>query len=386
MSPELHDNDDILKDQERILMAGRILPNEGPLTEDQRREALANFINYCRLNEITYEEVGRAVGSPKATAIGELVKGVRRANADNHIRKLNLWVEQDARRRAASLSDRFITTTHVAKTMFNVARLVVEGQAMGMAIGPSGIGKSRCAEALYEKYVGAILLRIHNKSKTAIGLIAALARQLGVQGTPKKGSRHEYLPVFDRILDTLRNSNRLIIIDEAHLLHDDALNVLRDIFDIAGVPILLLATKDLQHRIERDADPDYGQLYSRIDVVYPLTEGRDIFGGEDDKPLFTMDDIRKLYDQPPVRLAKGVTDYLFRVVNQLGRGCLRRGKRLVVAAAIRARNRKNLADNEQVTIGIEDLQWVEHKLRPSAYEQDAVAHRQRVAAKAGAAS
>ena len=62
-----------------------------------------------------------------------------RANADDHIRKLNMFIEQHARARAASLTDTFVSTK-VAKDMLTVARLVRENRTMGLVLGPSGIG------------------------------------------------------------------------------------------------------------------------------------------------------------------------------------------------------------------------------------------------------
>jgi len=145
---------------------------------------------------------------------------------------------------------------------------------------------------------------------------------------------------------------------------------------------MLLCTKDLHDRIVRDADPDHGQLYSRFDVVYSLSDGHDIYAGG--KPLFTVDDIRALYDEPRVKLAKDAERFLFEVANGLGFGSLRRCKRLVQNAARRARKRLELADGEPVTITGADLEWVESRLRRECGEQAAAVERRRLAAGAGA--
>ena len=87
------DFSELLTDRDRILMAAWTLPNDGPLTDTQRRQALANFADCCKRWEVTYAQVGRQVNKPRATTIGDLLKGIYREDSDTHIRTLNNWVE-----------------------------------------------------------------------------------------------------------------------------------------------------------------------------------------------------------------------------------------------------------------------------------------------------
>ena len=60
---------DLLKDQERILIAAWVLPNEGTLTETQRRQAMDNFTRYLRHHGLTPTQVAHQLGRPHATKI-----------------------------------------------------------------------------------------------------------------------------------------------------------------------------------------------------------------------------------------------------------------------------------------------------------------------------
>ena len=372
---------DILRDRDRILMAAWTLPNEGPLSDAQRRQAMQNFVSYIRRHGLTPANVGRQLGSPKATTITELSKGKYRANADANIRRLNNWVEQHARQNAASLTDKFVTTK-VAKNMLAVARLCRENQTIALALGPTGIGKSRCAEAIYETYVGSIYIRIITGYHHPKGLTCAIAERVGVRAlNAKTTDRHQQFQI-ERVIDALRESNRLLIIDEAHELTDAALTILRDIHDTTGIPILLVATKDLHDRIVATADADHGQLYSRVDIVHHLTQGKNLY--EDGKPLFSVDEIRQLYQQTPIRLSPDAARYLQDVANELGRGSLRRCKILLRNAVRRARKRQASAEDDRVTVVADDLEWVEAHLRQEAGEQDAVIERRKRATAVGA--
>jgi len=363
---------DILTDQERILRAAWMLPNDGPLSDAQRRQTMENFRQYISQHGLTVEQVARQLGKPRQTTIIDLMKGVYRSSADDHIRKLNMWVEQHARQRAASLADKFVSTK-VARDVLTVARLVRENQTMGLCLGPTGIGKSRCAEALHEKYVGSIYMRVITGYHHPKGLTHALACRLGLRSDHRGRPGAYYQMQIEKVIETLRDSSRLLIIDEAHSLNDGALELLRDLHDTTGVPILLLATKDLHDRILRDANPDHGQRYSRFDVVHHLAQGYDIFS--DGKPLYTLQDIKELYNEPPVKLAPDAARYLQGVANMLGYGSLRRCKMLLRNAVRRACKRQGLTDGEKVTVTADDLEWVETRLRQESSERDIVRDR-----------
>jgi DNA transposition AAA+ family ATPase len=372
---------DFLTERGQLLMAAWTLPNEGALTDTQRRQAMENFRQYISLHEIRVIDVGRQVGTPKATTIGELLKGVYRDKADVHVRTLNMWVEQHARQQAARLKSPFVET-RVAKDILQAARLVRENRTMGLVVGPTGIGKTRCAQALHETIVGSIFLTIRCGAYHAKGLTTLLAETLSVRTVRSSRSELQHMTQFERVIARLEHSHRLLIIDEAHKLQAGAIELLREIHDMTGVPILLLAVKDLHDRIERSADPDHGQLYSRFDIIYTLTEGREQHAGG--KPLYAIDEIRQLFQQVPIRLARDAADYLLDVANDLGRGSLRRCVSLLRNGVRRARKRQGKTEEDTVTVTADDLAYAEMRLKRSRADRDMAQERRRRLAAASA--
>lgn len=352
-----------LKDQ--ALMAAWTLPNEGSLTDADRKAAMANFAAYCKRRELSYAEVGRQVGEPRGTTIRDLVLNKWREHSDKHIRTLNNWIEQHARSEAAKLDGDFVDTK-IAMDIRAIAQLVLENGTMGLIVGPTGIGKSRCALAFKSVTPGAIYVEVRHGSYAPTGLIRLIARELGFR--KPASSSAERTPVFDRVIEALRSTNRLIMIDEAYKLHDESIEVLRELHDATGCPILLFATKDLADRIERTAQPDGGQIHSRFDVIRELTKGYGSHSGG--KKLFTVEQVRKLYERPPIRLSKDAADYLVDVANRLGWGSLRRCRVLVMNAARRARQRQKLTEDDTVTITADDLAYVAGRLRPASADQE----------------
>jgi DNA transposition AAA+ family ATPase len=371
-----HDFNEFLRDRDRVLIAAWTLPNEGTLTDAQREQALRNFDSYRRLRDISLADVVRQVGTPHESTIRELLKGTYRENADQHIRALNLWVEQHARQQAVKLKGRFVQTG-IAMDILHVARLVRENQTMGLVVGPAGIGKTRCAEALHEAYVGSILLMIRSGAYSPRGFTSMLAEKLGVHRRLRRSDGAEPSQL-ERVIERLRGSGRLLIVDEAHKLTNEGLELLREIHDATQCPVFMPATKDLQERIQRTADPDHGQLYSRVDIMYPLTQGRDISSGG--RALFMVEEIRKLYELTPIRLSPDAERYLQGVANELGCGSLRRCRILLLNAARRARKRAGLDDESIVTVTADDLAYVDERLRPQDTEVEVVKRRRAMAA------
>ncbi len=367
-----HDLSAFLREQDRILMASWTLPNEGKLSDAQRQQALENFNAYRLRQDISVGDVARQVDAPRESTIRDMLKGVFRENADDHIRTLNNWVEQHARQQAVKLKGKFVDTK-VALDVLNMAKLVRENQTMGLVVGPAGIGKTRCAQALHETYVGSVLLTVGTGAHHPKGLTSLLAEQLGVRGPGALKSQFTFRSQLERIVARLEGSNRLIIIDEAHKLNNEALELVRELHDATGCPVYMLATKDLHDRIRRTSDPDHGQLFSRVDIMYPLTKGRDVSSGG--KPLFTVDEIRKLYEQTPIRLSADASRYLQGVANELGAGSLRRCRVLLVNAARRARKRTGLDADATVTVTADDLAFADEKLRPDTCDVELVKQR-----------
>lgn len=367
-----HDLSAFLREQDRILMAAWTLPNEGKLSDAQRQQALENFNAYRLRHDIGVGDVARQVDAPRESTIRDLLKGVFRERADDHIRTLNNWVEQHARQQAVKLKGKFVET-RVALDIMHVARLVRENQTMGMVVGPAGIGKTRCAQALHETYVGSVLATVRFGAYNPKGFTSVLADELGVRGMGALKSQFTYRSQLERIIARLEGSGRLVIIDEAHKLNNEALELVREVHDATGCPVFMLATKDLHDRINRTRDPDHGQLFSRVDVMWPLTKGHDTPAGG--RPLFTVDEIRKLYEQTPIRLSPDAARYLQGVANELGAGSLRRCRVLLVNAARRARKRTGVEAEATVTVTADDLAYADERLRPDVSEIEAVKQR-----------
>jgi len=346
-----HTDVDRLMDQAgRQLLEARMLPEKGPLSDKQRDQVRETLNSYIQKHGITQKEVCRQVsGISDGTLSGILTGTYNLGPLDTHLRALNDWMEVDARRRRTKPITTYVET-RVAKRIRNCAQRASNRKQMVLAHGPTGIGKSMVAHVVAERFPGAIYIRISAGTTS----FSAVRRMLATRLRPKRGRKPKKpddalgLTLDERIFDKLRDSNRLIIIDEAHRISDGALEFLRDIYDECQTPMLLLCTKDLLDRVRQDNDEDHGQLYSRLSVC-DLVKGFDkVPGGKN--PLFTVAEIRKLFASDKVRLDPGATQYLQDAANMLGHGSLRLCHNIMTWAMDLERSIKGLGPNDVMTI------------------------------------
>ena len=304
-----------------------MLPNEGPLTAAQRDEVVDAIKAYMDKHAISQGDVKRQCPNAGSAISPILKKTYTHGVLDDHLRELNNWMEVDARRRQTRPQRKYVET-HVAKKIMHCASQASKRNWIVVAHGPTGIGKSMVAHVAAEKFPSALYLRIGKGDDTFTRVRQMLAVALRMFSKRKRKDEPQGLTFNQRVFSRLRSSHRLLIIDEAHRLTDSALEFLRDVYDECQVPMLWLCTKDLVDRIRQDSDEDHGQLYRRIGLTSDLVRGKDkVPGGK--HPLFTLSEIRQLFETDKVRLAPDAQAYLQDVANMLGQGSIARCEQYV---------------------------------------------------------
>ena len=155
--------------------------------------------------------------------------------------------------------------TNVAKNIFDIAKICHVNSEIGVCYGKAGLGKT-VAVTEYAKQNTDVILIEADLGFTAKILFTEIHKRLGLEG-----AGNVYTLMLE-IIQKLKNSNRLIIIDEAEHLPYKALELLRRIYDKAGVGILLVGMPKLVANL-RGQKGQYEQLYSRVGVskeVNPL--------------------------------------------------------------------------------------------------------------------
>jgi DNA transposition AAA+ family ATPase len=175
---------------------------------------------------------------------------------ENYIRK------QIELKRINKLHIPFVFTDN-ARAIFDTMRLCHMNDEIGVVIGDPGTGKTVALRHYAELSPDVILIEA-DLTYTAKILMQEIGRKLKIDIS---GSLHE---VFDAIVDKVKESHRLIIIDESEHLPFRAMDLLRRIKDKADVGIIMAGTKVLLRNL-KGKHGEYAQLYSRVGICTELT-------------------------------------------------------------------------------------------------------------------
>jgi hypothetical protein len=219
------------------------------------------LLQLMRERGLTQIAVSRALNlSP--TTLSLWLKGDYNADDKNIVEKVNAFINRESEKDLATMYKSGFIETSVAKTIFEIARKCHIKNKVGVIYGGAGLGKTTTVKEYAEQNPDAILIEA-DLGYTPKVLFQKLLRKLGM--TPS-GSIHE---MHEAIIDKLSDSGRIIIIDEAEHLPYKALELIRRIYDKAGVGILLIGMPRLYYNL-CGKKGEYEQLYTRALYKVPL--------------------------------------------------------------------------------------------------------------------
>jgi DNA transposition AAA+ family ATPase len=159
--------------------------------------------------------------------------------------------------------------TNIAKLIWEVLCFCDEKHVMGVVVSPSGLLKTSVSEEFQNQNRGTILLTVDITTRAVGSVLRMIASK--VSCTPHGiGSNSALLYA---IIERLKDSNRLILVDECHLCEWGGFEVLRRIHDTAGIGIVFLGQERTLDQMRGSTKRSFlfEQIYSRIVIRRHLT-------------------------------------------------------------------------------------------------------------------
>jgi DNA transposition AAA+ family ATPase len=206
-------------------------------------------------------------------------------------------------------------STLPAKLIWEVLQFCDKGCEMGLVVGPAGIGKTQTCNEYKRANSQSVLVTADIATRSVGTILRMIAKRVG--GTPHgMGSSSALLHA---IIDRMKHSRRLIIIDEAHFLTWEAFEVLRKIHDCAEVGVVYVGMERTYSQMKGTDNRAYlyDQIYSRISI-----KRNDIH--------IERDDVKTIAESLSPGLGKDCIDYLFRKAQ--GKGKFRTVQKLLQVA------------------------------------------------------
>ncbi len=311
-----------LATQARILSGARMLRDEQLLTEEITKQILTRTQDYLRRTGKSQEWAARSLGIG-ATTLSQIFSGNYAGDVEKMVRSIDKWNDQQERKETAPKPAGFVKTK-VAGKMYGVARWIQQIGAIGLIHGPAGSGKTITAKAIAAETPGSVYMCVSTAGQRKRPVLMALASACRIPGLEITADM-----IFAQLESLLRDTGRLIIIDEVHKLagraNDEALHVLRDLHDATGCPMLWIGQTNIHTYIKQQKSrfEPLDQIDSRIKFRLDITSMVNQEDGGDG--LFTINDIREWIDKQGIKLkvADDALRYLQMVANTPGMGGLR---------------------------------------------------------------
>jgi hypothetical protein len=169
---------------------------------------------------------------------------------------------QEARAARRKIEPVFIPTS-VAKRIHETAQIAHEDCIIGVVVSNAGLGKTVALKEYANQHPDTIYIEIDHGYNAESFFIDIHKRLFGIGGHKQLHDMHV------DIIDIMRGSGRMIIVDQAEYLPHKALEMLRSVYDKAGIGILLAGMPRLLENI-RGSRGQFAQLHSRVGIVVKL--------------------------------------------------------------------------------------------------------------------
>lgn len=154
--------------------------------------------------------------------------------------------------------------TTVGRMVTNAIRYAHLMGVATVAYGDAGIGKTMAVQNYLENNELAIGITINPVYSSITGALEKLAKQMGIH---ERVARNQ----SDEIVNRLKGSGRVIVVDEAQHLTTRALDHLRCMSDESGVGICFVGNDEVYRKLKSNGDKKFAQLFSRLGIKPHVT-------------------------------------------------------------------------------------------------------------------
>jgi hypothetical protein len=153
--------------------------------------------------------------------------------------------------------------TKASTLIWEVLQFCDQKQKMGAALAPSGTGKTETCKEYKRQNRATVFITADITTRSPGPILRRLVSRVGGIGNHPSISE-----LFHRLIDKLKDSRRLVIIDDAHFLKWEAFELVRKLHDCAHVGVVYVGQEMLYEQMRGQDGRAYlfDQIYSRIAI------------------------------------------------------------------------------------------------------------------------
>lgn len=221
-------------------------------TEDNK-QAVARIVAWLNENGVTQSWLARLARVSVSTS-SQILGGKYPTLPTRQLSGMEASIEAHENRSSIA------TVPYVPTSTYQMAKLVCDRARkygnFGILTGSVGVGKTAALKSYQQQNEHTVLIEA-NPNMTAGVMLEELLKVIGAP-CPKSLDKK-----FAAIIDSLKDSTRLLIIDEAETMLPQCLHYLRRVRDKANVGIVLAGTERLVHLV-KPVHGQFDQIRSRV--------------------------------------------------------------------------------------------------------------------------
>ena len=233
---------------------------------------LQNKIRELQKTGVSYTKIAKSCGYSSAV-ISSWLKGNYKGDVKSLEKAINAFLNNlNEKQQQKAFEIHFVDTLN-SRQVFALCKIAHFDKKMCVVTSDSGMGKTASLKEYSSRNPGTILIEVdptYNPKK----LFKTLHQKIGRSG---KGLLEN---IYQDCVEYFKDSDRLVIVDEAELLNHKSIELLRRLYDKAGIGIILAGMPVLIENI-RGIRSEFAQLYTRI-------------GGSMKLKAFSKNDVKKV--------------------------------------------------------------------------------------------
>lgn len=223
-----------------------------------RQELLALMEKNKAVSQVA---IARAIGR-SGPAVNAYLKGTYTGDNAKLEKLLAGYLEKAQGRESVVSRKAPFVETYNAKIFHEVAWQCHLECELGVLVADAGMGKTTAAME-YSRRNPEVVFISANMSYSARALFLKICELLDL---PQDGNLND---LVNQVVKKLSGSGRFILVDQAEYLPDRALELLRTVYDDAGIGVLLFGMPRLEHNLKK-ARGSHAQIYSRVGIFQHL--------------------------------------------------------------------------------------------------------------------